>query len=441
MKPYYKTKLGTLYHGDCLEIMQQLPEQSVQCCVTSPPYWRLRDYSGCDCGTKRYKEETGQGEGTGGALNYRISHDPNCSKCGGTGKIKNMDEQLGLEPTPEEYVQKLVEIFQEVRRVLRDDGTVWLNLGDSYNGSGGAGGDYAKGGLKEGQPKYPSKKISNLKPKDLIGIPWRVAFALQADGWWLRQDIIWAKGCSGVYTGGAVMPESVTDRPTKAHEYIFLLSKSQKYFYDAEAVKEASNGQTGKAANFARESKEDLIPNQKHKQHRKNRLSTIDNGSRNRRSVWTVSTRPYKGAHFAVFPPDLIKPCIKAGCPHKICTECGAPHIRVVKKNNPPNDGKTKSHYKKGMAANRLAMKRQAARERGEEYVNKVKTLSWQPTCTCNAEATPGTVLDPFFGSGTTGLVAQELGRKWIGIELNATYCDLAKQRIKKENRQLKLFT
>jgi DNA modification methylase len=214
--------------GDCITSMQSMSEKSVQCCVTSPPYFGLRDYG--------------------------------------------VDGQIGLEDTPDAFVQRLVGVFKEVKRVLKDDGTLWLNIGDSYNGSGGQG---TKPNImsKEAAEGRGGKaiKVNGIKPKDLIGIPWRVAFALQADGWYLRQDIIWHKPNP--------MPESVKDRCTKAHEYIFLLSKSPRYYFDSSAMQEAS----------------------------------ADGAGRNRRSVWTINTKPYKGAHFATFPTDLIKPCILAG--------------------------------------------------------------------------------------------------------------------------------
>jgi len=256
--------------GDNRDTLKTLPDKSVHCCVTSPPYFGLRDYG--------------------------------------------HDGQIGLEATPELYVAEIVAVFREVWRVLRDDGTVWLNLGDSYAGGGLGGGSGGKSTLDsthhrkiQGEQRKAIKPHNGLKPKDLIGIPWRVAFALQADGWYLRQDIIWHKPNP--------MPESVTDRCTKAHEYIFLLSKSERYYYDAEAVKEESAGQSGRAADFCRETKEDVAPNQSTKQHRLGRKPTSDNGTRNRRSVWTVATQPYSGAHFATFPPKLIEPCILAGCP------------------------------------------------------------------------------------------------------------------------------
>ena len=219
--------------GDTREQMRRLPPGEIACCVTSPPYFGQRDYG--------------------------------------------VEGQIGLEPTPEAFVASMVEVFREVRRLLRDDGTLWLNLGDAYARQGGAVSDYGKTSNVHGsvalQDKRPAQRPpSGLKPKDLIGIPWRVAFALQADGWYLRQDIVWSKPNP--------MTESVTDRCTKAHEYLFLLSKSDRYYFDAETIKEP----------------------------------TVDgNGKRNRRSVWTVPIRPYKGAHFATFPPELIEPCVLAG--------------------------------------------------------------------------------------------------------------------------------
>lgn len=251
--------------GDCIESMRTLPDQFVNCCVTSPPYFGLRDYG--------------------------------------------QDGQIGLEATPDEFVAALVAVFREVRRVLRDDGTVWLNLGDSYARNGGTDrkvSDTAKVGstkntlVQKGDRKQ--RAPDGLKEKDLIGIPWRVAFALQADGWYLRQDIIWHKPNP--------MPESVRDRCTKAHEYVFLLSKSPKYYYDHEAAKEpatkgaaGSNFHSGKTA--------------AHQLGRSSQKDRVEDGKRNRRSVWSVSTKPYKGAHFATFPPDLIEPCILAGCPEE----------------------------------------------------------------------------------------------------------------------------
>lgn len=302
-----------IFVGDCIESMRGLPDQSVHTCVTSPPYFGLRDYG--------------------------------------------HDGQIGLEPTPDEFVGKLVEVFREVRRVLADDGTLWLNLGDSYNSgsSGGLGGSTLGGGQNNQRVSNRSGRglVDPLKPKDLIGIPWRVAFALQADGWYLRQDIIWHKPNP--------MPESVTDRCTKAHEYIFLLSKSQRYYFDADAIKEPSayfgkdtRSGMGNIRYEGKRTEGDAAANGQQS------FVTI-NETRNKRSVWTVTTKPFKGAHFATFPPDLIEPCIKAGCPEG------------------------------------------------------------------------GIVLDPFGGSGTTGMVAQRHRRKFVLCELNPEYARMAEERIAAE--------
>lgn len=331
--------------GDALTELRSLPDGAAACCVTSPPYWGLRDY-------------------------------------GAAG-------QLGLEPTPEENVETMVALFREVRRVLRDDGTLWLNLGDSYNaynGNAGPSSGFSSGAAADTQrPKLESGhglRTKGLKPKDLVGIPWRVAFALQADGWYLRSDIIWHKPNP--------MPESVTDRPTKSHEYIFLLSKSEKYHYDNEAILEECQGKDERKWAASYDDAGSILHEQSHagvkrtKRYRsgnKERKTGAERGcpdgtgsnvcgsvpweddgaGRNKRTVWTVTTKPFKGAHFAVFPPDLIKPCILAGCP-------------------------------KG-----------------------------------------GTVLDPFFGSGTTGIVANDCGCDYIGIELNPEYVKMAEKRLRQK--------
>ena len=252
--------------GDALSVLKTMPSQSINTCVTSPPYWGLRDYG--------------------------------------------VDGQLGLEPTPEEYVANLVEVFREVRRVLRDDGTLWLNLGDSYNGSkmNRSGQHGYKDGRSNKDKRFSVGGVEGLKPKDLVGIPWMVAFALRADGWYLRQDIIWHKPNP--------MPESVKDRCTKAHEYIFLLTKKKKYFYDAEAIKEKQSGEI-KTRRFSSDGGAKARAMGKHISggNEGTGAKWTDTGFRNKRSVWTIPTKPFKEAHFATFPPDLIKPCILAGCP------------------------------------------------------------------------------------------------------------------------------
>lgn len=264
-----KKKFDYIHCGDCLEWMKTLATESVQCCITSPPYWGLRNYG--------------------------------------------VDGQLGLEETPEEYVSKLVEVFREVRRVLRKDGTLWLNLGDTYAG-GGRGCKSQKQVSNRGTHNMPKSIIPpGCKPKNLVGIPWRVALALQADGYWLRSDIIWHKPNS--------MPESVTDRPTRSHEYLFLLSKSAKYYYDVDAIREKQKASSLKAYKYVckyKNKKRDWpggIQNNIEKYQGKTREEIAKLPGRNKRSVWTVAHLPYKIAHFATFPEKLIEPCVLAGCP------------------------------------------------------------------------------------------------------------------------------
>lgn len=327
-------EVNKIYPGDCMEVLKTFPDESVNCCITSPPYFQLRDYG--------------------------------------------VDGQIGMEETPEQYIDKLTAVFREVRRVLKDDGTLWVNIGDSYSGSGKGAAHYPDNAIMYKQSTNRGSVTGcnipgaytdqNLKPKDLIGIPWMLAFALRADGWYLRQDIIWHKPNP--------MPESVTDRCTKSHEYIFLLSKSPKYYYDAESIAEdVTENTTKRLSQNIQEQKGSALPgktngNMKAKAPRfRGKKYTEDpetffrtksgnayeyRPKRNKRDVWTVTTKPYKGAHFATFPQDLIEPCILAGCPKD------------------------------------------------------------------------GIVLDPFFGSGTTGAAAQKYGRNYIGIEINPKYCNLA---------------
>jgi DNA modification methylase len=376
-----------------------LPEQSVQTCVTSPPYFGLRDYG--------------------------------------------MADQIGLEQTPDAFVAELVSVFREVKRVLRDDGTLWLNLGDSYAGSG-------KGRNGDGSPSVDpaSKQATSVgtiegtliksstpdcKPKDLIGIPWRVAFALQADGWYLRQDIIWHKPNP--------MPESVKDRCTKAHEYIFLLTKSDRYFYDAEAVAEDSTGGTkGAAASFKREDSKrgavGIAPNSPMPTHRPDRDDTqYDGPTRNRRSVWTVATKPYSGAHFATFPTDLIDPCVKAGTSqHGACSSCGAPWERETERERSYDHTTTAEGKSKVGPYAKQTGDGEGTHDIRHGVYSRVTTTGWKASCGCNAEVVPCVVLDPFGGAGTTGLVADRLGRDAILCELNPEYAKMAGERIAGEN-------
>ncbi len=354
----------TVICGDALTELRKLPDESAQTCITSPPYWGLRDYGtaawegGEDgCAHKQNNWKRGNTPGHEMTMENRLAsatpYREVCGKCG----ARRIDSQLGIEKTPEEYVRKMVEVFREVRRVLRRDGTLWLNLGDSYAGSGKGAWDNKNGGQKEvyipdaDSPQALLPKVPNgLKPKDLVGIPWRVAFALQADGWWLRSDIIWAKPNP--------MPESVTDRPTKSHEYLFLLTKSANYFYDAEAIKEPQsdwNPETNGGSIGLRGSS--WMVQAQGGEHGGGKPAQRNPNGRNKRSVWTITTRPFKGAHFATFPPALIEPCILAG--------------------------------------------------------SKIGDI----------------VLDPFAGSGTTGMVALQSGRRALLIELNPKYLPMIESR------------
>ena len=343
-------ELNKIYNEDCLTFLKQMPDQYVECCITSPPYFGLRDYG--------------------------------------------MAGQIGLEETPEAYVEKMVAVFREVRRVLKDDGTLWLNLGDSYaSNTKGSGRPSSKQDSNAGSRYNPRKFNHGVKEKDLMGIPWMVAFALRADGWYLRQDIIWHKPNP--------MPESVTDRCTKAHEYIFLMSKSARYYYDADAIKQpvvdatvlrlaqqiekqkGSNRVPGKtngnmkAVGPGRKPRPDDdrggnqgtgrgIPSMAidgngvkgHSGYFDADGNLIGDGMANKKSVWTVTTKPFSEAHFATFPEDLIVPCIKAGCPEG------------------------------------------------------------------------GIVLDPFMGAGTTAVVARKLNRNYTGFELNPEYIKIAEKRL-----------
>ena len=369
---------GSLICGHALAELCKLPAESVHCIVTSPPYWGLR--------------------------NYKI------------------DGQIGHEKTPGEYVSRLVEIFREARRVLRGDGVFWLNLGDTYASNGGHSdaccgerrGAYRVGDTPEHAHRGFRAK-GGLAPKNLAGIPWRTALALQDDGWWLRSEIIWHKPNS--------RPESVTDRPNVSHEQVFLFTKSSRYYFDHYAIQEPSGGYHGSSFTKGKTAAE------------KRRLGMgerVETNVRNCRSVWSIPTQPYKGAHFAVFPEELPRRCILAGTGENgCCPKCGKSYKRVVEKETIPHDGTTGSQYPVGSTANRLALLRQAARARGEEYSAKVKTIGWQSGCDCGAGAPiPCVVLDPFGGSGTTAKAAAKLNRSWVLIELNPQYCDLARERL-----------
>lgn len=416
--------LNKIFHGSAKEILATLDDKSVHCCVTSPPYWNLRDYQ--------------------------------------------VEGQIGLEDTPEDFILRLVEVFREVKRVLRDDGTLWINIGDSYAATcknrtekqAGARSNIQGSLSSQSQSlKQKSKIVSGLKPKDLVGVPWMLAFALRADGWYLRQDIIWHKTTS--------MPESVTDRCTKNHEYIFLLTKSSKYYYDHISIMqdaknpiddmrrlnaaswddktipgELNNGlRPRKSDTFKRDnSKRGIsIVNQTKGTHRPDRNDTFNTGKANKRSVWTVTPRAFTEAHFATYPPELIVDCIKAGSSeYGVCDSCGSPYKRLYKQRLVP--GNKASFNSKPDDRDAQADAQDAGSNRMKdghkpEWINEVKQLGFVPSCKCpNTKRSPAIILDPFFGAGTTGIVARKLNRNFIGIELNKSYIDdIAIPRMKRE--------
>ena len=378
--------------GDAIEQLKQMDDESVHCVVTSPPYFKLRSYT-------------------------------------------DDEREIGKETNPYDFVQSLVEVFREVHRVLKKDGTVWLNLGDTYLNSGAGNKKPSgfqqksqaatEGNLSQYSPKRQYLKAEGLKTKDLIGIPWRVAFALQEDGWWLRQDIIWNKPNP--------MPESVRDRCTKAHEYIFLLTKSKKYFYDHEAIKEpVVNPKRKNYQSGSRPHGENLDRNDNDWGSRsKNKVYE----KKNKRTVWSIPPKSFKGAHFATFPPKLIEPCVLAGTSEAgHCVDCGSRYKRIVKRNlkNKPDTAKSliESAQHMGIPDDKAKLRSGLDRKNAYEKNPGYQTLAWEATCDCDSPTEPDVVLDPFMGSGTTAIVARQHGRRFIGIDLNPEYLELADKRI-----------
>lgn len=386
--------MNQILQGNALTVLRELDGETIDTCVTSPPYYGLRDYGtsrwiggieDCDHIVKEIRTGLGlayspasvRGGGRKVKTIPKIQANKNCPKCGAI----RIDDQIGLEETPEEYISRLVEVFREVRRVLKNDGTLWVNIGDSYAGSGKGGAAYPESAgnykhYKQGTNRgmIGAKAVTTVgwgdcKPKDLIGIPWRLAFALRDDGWYLRQDIIWHKPNA--------MPESVKDRCTKSHEYIFLLSKSARYYFNSEAIEEPA-AYDGRRDSYNKGSvkyaEAAIVPGDRpqtpHMAGMPHERWRIKNGThtRNKRDVWTVSTKPYRGAHFATFPQELVRPCVLAG------------------------------------------------------------------------SRPGGVVLDPFCGSGTTGLVAAEEGREYVLIDLNPDYVDITRRRIEEQRYQVSLF-
>ena len=432
--------------GDCLSVLAEMPDESVHCVVTSPPYWGLRAYQGDTweggdpaCDHKHDTEHQKQGATSirKGRANVEAQRNGTfrhtCGKCG----AQRTGTMIGLEPTFDEHLANLVAVFREVKRVLRNDGVCFVNYGDGYAGSWGAqsrgngdpnGTSSVSGGQIHAAPKGTHtgsmKRVPDgLKPKDLMMMPARVAMALQADGWYLRSEIVWHKNNP--------MPESVTDRPTSAHEKLYLLTKAARYFYDAEAVREPCESGPSDIRNM--EEQLDRIGG-KHKglddplakasaATNIGRKRGVGNPSgRNMRNVLTIATAPWSGAHFATFPAALVEPCIKAGTSEKgVCGGCGAPWVREVKASGGAIGGSWHDHtddLSKGQRTE-VSLKRY-----------KRETIGWRPACECNAAVVPATCLDPFAGAGTVGLVADRLQRDAILIEISAEYAEMARRRI-----------
>lgn len=397
----------TVHQGDVLEQLAALQAESVQCVVTSPPYWGLRDYG--------------------------------------------VDGAGGLEATLEEHLSWIVEVFAEVRRVLRDDGVCWINEGDAYSGGGGYSPDSpsnlagskqtTQGGSTKGMVK---KANSGLAPKQRLLMPARVALALQADGWWIRSEIVWAKGLSFCPTyAGSCMPSSVKDRPTDSHEMVYLLTKKARYFYDGDAVREAGSGQVA-GNSFVRPERIHVGPGNPDVQRHAH-------ASRNLRTVWAINPQGYKEAHFATFPEALVRPCILAGTSERgACSECGAPWRRVVERHR--NGADWNSNNRAG--GDRAVVGQSASDAMPSDYLTPT-TTGWEPTCECRPmdsflepdkpyPTVPCVVLDPFSGSGTTGVVALRLGRDYVGIELNPDYVAMSENRLRNalspDSRPLKVI-
>ncbi len=361
--------------GDVRDKIKELDNHSIDCVVTSPPYWGLRDYG-----------------------------------------VKG---QLGLEPTYQEHIKNIVNIFQLLKPKLKDSATIWLNYGDCYaTAKNGRDASNIVGDDRTFRNKPFTTIQGQLKNKDLVMMPNRIAIALQDDGWYIRSEIIWHKPNP--------MPESVRDRPTSCHEKIWLITKNKKYYYDADAIREPLavsliprlnqniKNQKGSArANAGRKTN--------------GNLKAVGNlEKRNKRNVWTITTKPFKEAHFATFPPDLIEPCIKAGCPEKVCVKCGKPQIKEFYRKEKYNPGYGNQHTPKGTHKKIGGVYQKWLEENPPE-------IRLKASCDCNADFKSGVVLDPFAGAGTTGIVARSLNRTAILIELNPEYIEISKNRIDKE--------
>lgn len=483
-----------IYQGNCLAVLKTLPAESVQCVVTSPPYWGLRDYGTADwtggrADCQHREQRGGRDPATSGKQltnqgTVQTQYARVCRDCG----AERVDAQIGLEATPDEYVASLVDVFAEVHRVLSKDGTLWLNLGDSY--ASGKGTCHNPGGntssynvhLKAANvhPRDRGNKSTlaavGLKPKDLVGIPWRVAFALQAFGWYLRADVIWHKPNP--------MPESILDRPTKSHEYLFLLTKSERYYYDADAIAEPLADGSLERYQRAIDKSETYDPDRhKHGDSTMHNApmevltraaaGVVERGTRNKRSVWTIPTESFEDAHFATFPEALVEPCIRAGsraagkrcdCDDVIATPLGEDGIddptletgragfnrpRLPGQGTRPitrreqrsyaaqcrdSDHRGEMEAAAGVDAfaHYIRTDLSGARAIPPELLDAWRALEWlqpPPPCTCPEEPAD-IILDPFGGAGTVGVVAVKLQRRFILIDLNAEYVEMQRKRI-----------
>ena len=440
---------ATILVGDALGRLRDLPDGSAHCCITSPPYWGLRAYHGevtwvggdpaCahEPPATRHQKQ-GATSQRKGRSNVEAQRNDNlrapCRHCGATPEHNGM---IGLEPTFEEHLENLVAVFREVRRVLRKDGTLWLNYGDAYASSPAgnkANGQerWATSGLhggaisaahaetldqSQGQRRDTSKG-SGVKPKDLLLMPARVALALQADGWWVRSEIVWHKPNP--------MPESVRDRPTSAHEKVWLLSPSDRYHYDQEAVRTSPqpwHGDTFKPR----------APERKEPAGGSTSKAAAPVGA-NLRNVWSIATAPYREAHFATFPPTLVEPCIKAGTSeHGCCSVCGAPWRRRLAE----REQRGSWHDHAADLEGGQSQPKNASHLAGSEFHENwepPETTGWEPACECDAARRPCTVLDPFAGAGTVGLVAGWLQRHSLLVEISPEYAEMAAKRIRDDN-------
>lgn len=446
--------------GDALKILRAFPDGVIDCAITSPPYWGLRDY---DLKPLIWNGDSGCKHVWGNEIVRQGQFCQSCNAWLGS---------LGLEPTIEMYVNHLVQIFGEIRRVLKDTGTIWVNMGDGYCANVGKGfkpdGGRQQGTLGNINPfKHPTK------PKDLIGMPWRLAFALQADGWYFRNDNIYFKknpmpesiqgsgwyrhrvkggsgdlidcpGCEKCGDNDGYVLRMNAGRCTKSHEYLFFLTKSSSYYCDMEAIREPHQDKLG-TEQYSKNNRhglsaKDYIWSGKTGDGRPSLLMNdhrYNPAGRNKRTVWPLATQPFPEAHFATFPEALVEPCIKAGTSERgNCAECGKPWVRVIEKGEKTNIGST--NLRPTITGEDYKHQKTQAAHRARDGVvpnwgYKNKTTGWKPSCECEAKIVKPIVLDPFMGSGTVALVAKKLGRDYLGIELSMEYLKIIRKRLFKQ--------